>query len=365
LDDLLATLLAAYDLAPPVTTFELEHVGLNNVNLGVQTGAGTFVVRVHESLCYQDVASVAYEHALLTALAGQRLSFAVPVPLRTRDGAIGFQGPGGWTALTPKLPGAPLARQPYDAALLGGAIGEIQVALQDFPAGPRPGRPLFGELFQFGRPGLDAARLDSAALGLPPAGKQDTPLPPAGQPDALPPESQRDAPRPPDGQQDALFGWWRDEAASLETFIAGGYRALPWQVCHNDVTPNNVLAQDGVVTGLLDFEFATPATSAMDFVTGLRMVMQFWRLDVPWDDLRRFCQGYARWRRLTASEVAALPSLLRLRSAITVLWWIGRAAETGEAGPIPARIVAAQKMARWLEHHEAALLALISQEVGA
>jgi Ser/Thr protein kinase RdoA (MazF antagonist) len=86
-DGLVAALQAAYGLVSPVTTFVLEHAGLNNVNTGIRTGAGDFVLRVHDSLSYQDPASIDYEHRVLAWLATQGLSFAVPVPLGTRDGA--------------------------------------------------------------------------------------------------------------------------------------------------------------------------------------------------------------------------------------------------------------------------------------
>src|SRR5215204_397327 len=156
-DALVAALRVTYDLTSPVMPFALEHAGLNNANIGIQTGAGTFVARVHESLCYDDAGSFAYEPALLTSFAVEGLSFAVPVPLPTRDGEPGFHGrrPGGWTTLTPKLPVTPLARQTYDPALFVAALGELQAALLRHPTEPRPGRPLFTELFDFGRPALD------------------------------------------------------------------------------------------------------------------------------------------------------------------------------------------------------------------
>jgi homoserine kinase type II len=351
-DELVTALQDAYDLVPPVTTFALEHAGLNNVNAGIQTGAGAFVVRVHDSLSYQDTAAIAYEHRVLAWLATRRLSFAVPVPLPTRDGAAGFHGPwgagetdsraaqrphgrrpGGWTALTPKLPGSPLAVQPaYDPALLGAAVGELQVALESCPDGPRPGRPLFGEIFRFGSPSLDAARLRPEDVGLPSAPTHD-----------------------------ALFGRWREEAARLESFVDGAYRELPAQVCHNDLTPNNVLALDGTVTAVLDFEYVTRTPRALDFVTGLRAVMQYWKEPAPWAEARAYCQGYARWVSLSEAEIAAIPDLLRLRAAITGLWWIGRAAATGTVGPLVNRLGRIQQQWAWQAHADAPLMEAIRE----
>lgn len=332
-DDLVARLLDEYALVPPVATFVLEHAGLNNANIGVQTGAGAFVVRVHDSLSYQDAAAIAYEHGVLAWLAAQARSFAVPVPVPTRSGAAGLHGPDGWTALTPKLPGSALAVQPgYDPALLGAAVGELQVALARCPAGPRPGRPLFGEIFRFASPSLDAPRLRPQDLGL-----------------------------PSDPTHDALFDRWREEAARLESFVAGTYRELPAQVCHNDLTPNNVLALDGTVTAVLDFEFVTHTPRALDFVTGLRTVMDYWRDPTPWAEARAYCQGYARWVTLSRAEIAAIPDLLRLRAAITGLWWIGRAAATGTAGPLVNRLGRIQEQWAWQTHADAPLMDTIRE----
>src|SRR5215212_3615658 len=151
-DGLVALLREQYALVPPVTSFGLEHAGLNNVNTGIRTGAGTFVARLHDSLSYEDAASVAYEHCLLGWLAGQGLSFAVPMPIPTRDGASWCEGPDGRISLAPKLPGLPLALQADDAGLLGSATGELQVVMARHPAAPRPDRPLYDELFRFASP---------------------------------------------------------------------------------------------------------------------------------------------------------------------------------------------------------------------
>jgi Ser/Thr protein kinase RdoA (MazF antagonist) len=333
IDRLTLALEAAYALTPPVTAFRLEHAGVNNANLGVRTGAGDLVVRAYDSLSYADLASIEYEHALLAWTAGRDLSFAVPAPLPSRAGRRQYQDVSGrWYSLAPKLPGTPLALQPYDAEVFGAAVGELQAALQRYPSEPRPPHALFSELFGFGSPSLNALTLTTEQLGL-----------------------------PSDGAVDAVVGWWRAEAARLKAFVEGAYRALPWQLCHNDLTPNNVLSEAGVVTGVLDFEFAVPTARAMDFATSLRMVMRFWEPTVPSVEIDRFCRGYARWIRLNDQEIAALPELLRLRSAITVLWWIGRAAATGEPGPIPARIESAQKMDRWLARHESVLMDVLWQ----
>jgi Ser/Thr protein kinase RdoA (MazF antagonist) len=336
-DALVASLLDAYALAPPVSLFPLEHAGLNNVNRGVRTGAGEYVLREYESLSYRDPASIEYEQAVLTWLAGQRLSFAVPVPLPMRDGRPTLQGPNGRLGLAPKLPGVPLMLEyragrlsgPAASELLGAATGELQAAMARHAPTDRPGRPLYAELFAFCRPRLDALTLRPEHVGLQPAA---------------------DA---------ALFGWLRAESAKLQPFVEGPYRALPVQLCHNDVTQNNVLVEDGTVTAVLDFEYVTTVPRALDFVTGLRMAMPYWQSPAPWAEARAYCRGFGRHVTLTEPEIAAIPDLLRLRSAITALWWIGRAGATGTAGPLVNRLERVKEIWDWLTVAEAPLMAVV------
>src|SRR3989440_12361713 len=146
--------LAAYNLVPPVELVALPHQGVNNQNAGIHSESGDFVVKTYTS--YDDPASIHYEHHLLTWLAEEVLSFAVPVPIRTNDGALVCRGPHGWTSLSLRLPGARLDPHRWDhVELLGAAAGELQTALRDYPTTPRPGRPLFSTLFGFPLPFRD------------------------------------------------------------------------------------------------------------------------------------------------------------------------------------------------------------------
>ena len=138
---------------------------------------------------------------------------------------------------------------------------------------------------------------------------------------------------------------------------------MPWQLCHNDFSPANVLIDGGRVSGVLDFEFAAPAPRALDVAMGLRMAMQMWENPELWELARRFCRGYARWIRMAEAEVLALPQLLRLRTAIPFLWWLGRMDVPGGVERLPARIENLQRLVRWLDHHEQRLVELVMREV--
>jgi Ser/Thr protein kinase RdoA (MazF antagonist) len=311
--------LTAYHLTPPVSTFELPLQGTSNTSVGVRTGAGELVWKSYNRI--HPLASIRYEQRLLAGLAAAGLSFAVPAPLLTQEGALLCCGPQGWGALSARLPGTPL--DPYNldqVEQLGAATGELLAALQGFSNRPRPGRTLFDALFDFPPPERNPITLTPAQLGLP---------------DQEPFAS--------------LLAWWREEAARLQAFVVGPYRALPRQLCHNDLAPANVLVEGVRVSAVLDFEFATPAARALDVAMGLRMTMRVWENDAPWEAARRFCCGYRRWMPLAEAEIAALPWLIRLRSAIPVLWWLGRASALGGAETAVRGMGYLQNCVRWMD----------------
>jgi Ser/Thr protein kinase RdoA (MazF antagonist) len=107
---------------------------------------------------------------------------------------------------------------------------------------------------------------------------------------------------------------------------------------------------NGRVRAVLDFEFAEPAARALDVAMGLRMTMRAWETPENWEAVRLFCRGYRRWMPLTEAEAIAMPLLLRLRSAIPVLWWL-----RWMSGP-PENIVRSieylHNCVRWLDHYE-------------
>jgi homoserine kinase type II len=118
------------------------------------------------------------------------------------------------------------------------------------------------------------------------------------------------------------------------------------------MAPANVLVHDGRISAVLDFEFALPAARAFDAAMGLRMTMRVWENPAPWEALRRFMRGYTRHAPFTPEEARATPTLIRLRSAIPVLWWLGRADEQADAGTVLRGIGFQQNYARWLAANE-------------
>jgi Ser/Thr protein kinase RdoA (MazF antagonist) len=130
-------------------------------------------------------------------------------------------------------------------------------------------------------------------------------------------------------------------------------------MCHNDVAPANILVDLDRVTAILDFEFAAAAARALDVAMGLRMTMRVWENPEPWEVVRHLCRGYTRWLPLSEAEIQALPWLIRLRGAITVLWWLGRRDEPCDPSIVLERIGYARNFATWLEQHERAFLGVL------
>ncbi len=324
--------LADYDLTPPMRWFALDHHQKNNRIWGLRTGAGNFVARRYASSSYTDPGALDYEEQTLHALSRRALSFAIPLPLPTRNGALHVGDGAHRSALLPLFQGTPLAHQPLDGGILGAALGELQVALREQPAIPRPGRALFKDLFAF--PAAQGASLHPTPGEL-------------GVPRTI--------------ESDALLRWWREETAQLQEFVERGYHQLPRQRCHNDVTPNNVLAAADRATAVLDFEFATVAARALDFTTGLRQIIRHWIPGAAWTEVEPFCRGYARWTTLTERETTLLPELLCLRGAITVLWWLGSEHGGEKGGRVLDSIANLQRLTRWLGGNAPQLIDVVNR----
>lgn len=312
--------LARYDLPAPPEIEPHAAASVNNVSLRVRAGDSQLRCKLYNGA--HDLAALRYEQALLQALDGAGLPFALPAPLADRQGETLQQTSSGWLTLIPDLPGTNL--DPADLAqveALGVALGALHVALAALPSTPRPGRALFQRFFRFPPPERDPLRLTPPRLG-------------------------------PDNTAEAreLLAWWRSEARQLAAFVDGPYRRLPHQLCHNDPAPHNVLTAGSAVTAFIDFEFACPAPRGLDVAMALRMTMRVWAQDNPWASAEAFCRGYRRSTHLSTAEAQELPTLIRLRSAMGILWALGRGAPVN-----PQRLLEhvgyLQNAVRWLNQH--------------
>ncbi|MDP9315152.1 MAG: phosphotransferase [Chloroflexota bacterium] len=313
-------LLKAYALSPPVIPFALPAVGINNIVRGLHTGNGDLVLKTYTANL--DVRTIRAEHHLLHWLQTQRLSFAVPVPLTTRSGDTIYPAPEGYHALFPRLAGHP--PQPDNLQhmeAVGSALGELHRTLEAYTAPSAHMPSSYGELNQVHPQVAQPAELTPEHLGL--RGTR---------------------------AEHEVCQWWRDQVLCMHEFLAITYPALPHQFIHGDFAPSNTLIADGVITAILDFEFATYDVRAIDVAAGLKFSMRTWEHDEPWPVGAALCSGYKEWIQLTDAEVQNLPELLRLRDMVAAIWWLGRTIAAGQT-PNLERIRDVQVLTGWVEDH--------------
>ena len=105
---------------------------------------------------------------------------------------------------------------------------------------------------------------------------------------------------------------------------SSAYRALPRGPVHADLFRDNVMFQDGRLTGFFDFYFAGVDAWLFD----IAVCLNDWAIDLPTGAhdagrARAFLQAYATVRPLAAAERQLLPAMLRagaLRFWISRLW---------------------------------------------
>ena len=152
--------------------------------------------------------------------------------------------------------------------------------------------------------------------------------------------------QPADGWDRQALGRLERELMRLELAVKR-LAGLPQQLIQGDLLYGNVLAENGRITGVLDFEFASPDIRAMEVAI---CVTQFMKTDGMSPFAEPFLRGYGEWRRLSVQEVRALPLLLELRSMASFLhhfgrWRVGAAA----AEPARKRLMKFIEEANWLQ----------------
>lgn len=326
-DPLLIELAGRYSLRAPLSLFSIAQ-GSNSRTLGVRTGSGDFLWKRYQPV--HSEASIRYEHRLLGWLAGQRLSFAVAAPVPDRSGDTLVQWKDGLYALFPRIPGVTADYEnPAQLEAVGTGLAELQVVLAGYPTEPRPHMAGFYEL-QETHPAIPAPySLQPADLNLP--------------------DSEPFASR---------LAWWREEMEALQAFLSEPFPGLPRQVIHGDYLPSNTLHADNRLTGVVDFEFAGPDARAMDVASALYFSLRVWTGDDPWPRGAAFGRGYSQQARLTDAESYALPWLMRLRNAVSKIFWLGKSLADGTTEKQVLGIGELESFNRWLAENGAQLLAL-------
>lgn len=308
----------AFVLASPIELFPIVQ-GSNSQTVGVHTGSGDFLWKRYQPV--HSEASIRYEHRLLGWLAACELPFAVPTPLLNRDGDTLWASDNGLHAIFPFIPGTPPDyANPQQLENVGVALAELQPVLAAYPTDSRPDMAGFYQLAQTHPAISNPHSLLPADLDL------------------------------PDGEPFAsLLVWWREEVAAVQDFIDGPFQSLPQQVIHGDFVPSNTLHTGDRLTGIVDFEFAGPDVRALDVASALYFSLRVWKGDDPWPRGEALIRGYTGSTRLTDTERAALPWLMRLRNAVSKIFWLGKSLADGTTEKQVLSMGDLQGFNRWLE----------------
>lgn len=288
----LAAILDAWDLPEP-RVVRAVGAGTNNLSRFVEAPSGRYFLRIYQNRGAGERAR--YEHRLLHAVATMRLPFRVPQPIVARSGetlvGTGLPGEGQLAALFTIIPGrAPVRGNPAEAALVGAALARLHRALAATDLPTPANQASYG----------DFERIHPLV------------------PDPL--AAMRALPVPVEVRKQ-VEDFYHDLVAVVPVF----YATLPRQVIHGDFGRGNSLIDRDRVSGILDFEFAGPDLRAIDVAAGLwSFSVSAWGSGEEWPIIDAFLQGYRSMGALTQNEAEALPSLLRLREATSLIHWVGR-----------------------------------------
>lgn len=249
----------------------------------------SYVLRVYLNL---DVARIEAELRLLTALRARGgLPFAVPEPIADLTGRTvpTHDGP---AVLFPYLAGRPGDRTNLsDIELAGEALGQLDIALAELPDKLAP---------------VDwRVCLDGVHPAVPSVADLCVEL------DALLPNH--------DGVR-----CLREGAATVDADYLRLVGELPAQITHGDLATSNILiAADGQVSGVLDFEVTGVDIRVNDIVAGLAMAVD-WGTGRQEAQRAAFERGYQHVIELESAELAAIPLLLHRRTLGSLIWRAGR-----------------------------------------
>jgi homoserine kinase type II len=257
--------------------------GISNETWFVHSEAGDHVLRLHVN---KRTEAIRLEHELLRRLATADLTFRTPKPLETAAGdtlAIEVDS-ARQAALFRRIEGEPLDDEDVAGiAKAAAAFARLDIALAVIGHTDVPSPPFSGDLRTVHSAISDLAQVEEIA------GPQARPL--------------------------------VEEAAENAAVI---YGSLPTQLIHGDFSLGNVLMRAGRVRGVLDFEYAGRNVRAMELGGVLRNVLMKANREQLWAPALR---SYLKTLPLDPMELAALPALVLLQSAIVVVWLAGRATE--------------------------------------
>jgi homoserine kinase type II len=153
------------------------------------------------------------------------------------------------------------------------------------------------------------------------------------------------------------------ETLDITARCEGVYQSLPIQLIHGDLHYDNVLVQDGKVTALLDFEFASFDWRAMELAICLSKYAGEEPEAMPYFD--DFIKGFAKHGKLTMAEAKAIPDLINLRILSNIVYFVGRhIAGEDNISSITSRIQNYERRVNWVKSNGDAISGRIIEEMG-
>lgn len=270
-----------------------SEAGTNNTTKYVSAAAGEFVVRVYQNFDHPQ--QIRYEHRVLEELGKRELPFQIPRPVRTLSGDTLAQAANGqYAALFERIPGGiPDRSNARHNEQMGRAAAELSRALREVDMGGYESVFAPHDEYFTTHPLVTPESLAAFVNG-----------------EALAAAGAEAAVR--------SFRALKEEVDAAKD----GLKRLPHQVIHCDLNVSNMLHDGDRVTGVLDFEFASPDMRAMDLVTCLLGYVG--HAEETEERIAAFLKGWNAVEPLREDEVAALPLLCKLRLLVSFLHRLGR-----------------------------------------
>jgi homoserine kinase type II len=307
--------------------------GVNNIVQYVTLPSGEKeLLRIYNNGC--DTQRVKFEHEILRQLNEQTLSFGVPCFLPSKEGStIVRLGNGADACMVKLIPGS--LPKLTCAGDIGRAAGELNTALTQID-------------------------VDRAMCNCAPYWKMYDVH------HAVTRELFEQEMRGPNFDGQHLRGTadrMLQETLDIADRCEGVYQSLPIQLIHGDLHYDNVLVQDGKVTALLDFEFASFDWRAMELAICLSKYAGEEPEAMPYFD--DFIQGFSKHGKLTKAEAKAIPDLINLRILSNIVYFVGRhIAGEDNISSITSRIQNYERRVNWVKSNGDAISGRIIEEMG-
>ncbi|BAZ47355.1 homoserine kinase (plasmid) [Chondrocystis sp. NIES-4102] len=267
--------------------------GTSNTVYLVDTATAQFILKFYSPTVSDS--QINYEHSLLRILQQSSLSFKIPAPIPTQDNqtlvAIETKQQNYRIALLPKLSGKTLDRQNDKQIYAAGlTLGELHHKLILFDSNGKLAQlPAWGNLSKIHHLIQKPQNLPQILnLGL---------------------------------EEELLLRKMVDRLIEIVPCL---YADLPQQTIHADYISANILVEENIVAGILDFEYATYDLRLLDFLGSLAELASVpWRCTNFKDRVRNFSQGYQKNMILNSLEIEAIPIVWQLQKISTLIYWTG------------------------------------------